>query len=139
MKVYHNSFLPSVFHLLSKKMMDEHTKILSDYGLTKAHLPILMMLVHHQEGMYQSELAREVFFDRAHVSRMLKELLNRKFVYQEDTNTYKNRYFIASKGIEVTKAIKETSDRVRQRLLDSVSKEEMVEFERIIKKMIDAF
>jgi len=130
-------FLPAFFHQMNKLMMEEHLKILSSYELTKVHVPILMVLSNHESGLYQSELARKLYYNRAHISRTLKELLERDFIYQENTNTYKNRYFISEKGITVADAIRASGKNIKERLFSVLTEEEPNEFGRLVKKMME--
>lgn len=130
-------YLPVFFHHLGKKMSEEHTKVLEKYELTPSHAPLIFTLNEHKEGLYQSQLARKLYYNRAHMSRTLKELVEKEFLTQENINTYKNRYFITKKGSEVAKAIKQAGENVKNQVFSVLTEEEINEFERIVKKMID--
>lgn len=131
-------FLPAFFHQMNKLMMEEHLKILSSYELTRVHVPIIMTLYENRSGLYQSELARKLYYNRAHMSRTLKDLVERSFVTLEDTSAYKNRYIISDRGIEVAEAIKVSGQNIEKRIFSVLTQEEIAEFERIIKRMTKA-
>ncbi len=129
-------FLPVFFHRINKRMMNEHLKIFKAYDLNRIDVPVIMTLKQHEDGLYQSEIARLLSYNRAHISRTLKELCEREFVYQEDINTYKNRYFITDKGLQVGKDVEETGRKIREHIFSVLTEDEVKEFERIIKKII---
>ena len=131
-------FLPVFFHHLHKRMIEEHSKILDNYGLTKAHVPFIMYISDHKEGIYQSELARKLDFNRAHISRTLKDLEVCNIVRQEHENKYKNKYYITDKGQKIAIEMKEAGENIKKRIFAALTEDEMKEFQRIVKKMTDA-
>ncbi len=130
-------FLPVFFHRIHKKMIEEHSKVLEKYGLTKAHVPFIISLDGKKEGYYQSELASKLDYNRAHISRTLKDLETSGFVKINHEHTYKNKYVISDKGKALAIEMKDAGKKIRKHIFSALTDEEMKEFERIIKKMID--
>ncbi len=131
-------FLPVFFHRMHKKMMEEHSKILEKHDLTKVHVSFVFLLSENENGLYQSELARKLDFNRAHISRTLKDLEERGFVIQENDSGYKNKYFITPKGETIAHEMKIAGKNIQKRIFSVLTDDEMSEFQRIVKKMTDA-
>ncbi len=131
-------FLPIFFHHLQKKMIEEHSKILSRYELSKVHVPFIMSMNDQKDGICQSELARKLDYNRAHISRTLKDLEERGFVTQEKESIYKNKYFITEKGKVVASLMKEAGYNIKKQIFSALTNEELKEFQRLVKKMTDA-
>lgn len=133
----HKPFLPVFFHRIHKKMIEEHSKILSKHDLTKAHVPFIVSLYDQENGLYQSELARTLDFNRAHISRTLKDLEEKGFVKTKNESSYKHRYFITSEGKAIASEMKEAGKKIRKLIFSALTSEEIKEFERLVKKMTD--
>lgn len=131
------SMLPTLLHTLRKKMMEEYNKLLDSYGLTQAHVPYLMVLCHHKEGLPQKEMIDIIHLDKAHASRALKELVIKEILIKEDKNTYKNKYFLSDKGLELTKKMKLLNHSSHEEIFSILTDEERKQLEIIVKKLSD--
>jgi DNA-binding MarR family transcriptional regulator len=131
------SMLPMLLHTLRKRMMEEYNKLLDSYGLTQIHVPYLMVLCHHQEGLPQKEMIDIIHLDKAHASRALKELVTKEIIIKEDKNTYKNKYFLSEKGLELTKKMKSLNRNSHEEVFSILTEEERKQLENIVKKMTD--
>ena len=128
--------MPTLFAALHKKMMDNHQKILSDYGLTKIHSPYLMILNDHKEGLTQREMIDALFLDKAHASRALRDLISMSMIKRDDETMYKNKYYLLEKGEEVVTALKKDTLQLRMKILELMTEEEIMMFRNLTEKII---
>ena len=129
------SLLPMLFAALHKKMMEQHQKILAANNLSKTHLPYLMILNDNQEGLMQNEMSDMLFLDKAHTSRSLKELQENGYIVKGDINTYKNKFRLTDKGIDIAKTFKNQNALMRQKVFETLNKEEIDQLSNIISKL----
>jgi len=132
------SLLPMLFAALHKKMMEQHQKILASNNLSKTHLPYLMILNDNQDGLMQNEMSDMLFLDKAHTSRSLKELQENGYIVKGDINTYKNKFRLTDKGIDIEKTFKNQNALMRQKVFETLSKEEIDQLSNIISKLYKA-
>lgn len=131
------SMLPMLLNVLQKKMMEEHISYLETFGLTKQHIPYLMILWNHKEGISQTDMIDQIHFDKAHASRALKDLLLKKIIVKEDINTYKNKYFLSESGLEIAQKIKLQNKKIHEEIFSILTDEERIQIENIVKKLTD--
>ena len=127
-----------LFAALHKKMMEQHQKILASNNLSKTHLPYLMILNDNQDGLMQNEMSDMLFLDKAHTSRSLKELQENGYIVKGDINTYKNKFRLTDKGIDIAKTFKNQNALMRQKVFETLSKEEIDQLSNIISKLYKA-
>jgi len=132
------SLLPMLFAALHKKMMEQHQKILASNNLSKTHLPYLMILNDNQDGLMQNEMSEMLFLDKAHTSRSLKELQENGYIVKGDINTYKNQFRLTDKGIDIAKTFKSQNALMRQKVFETLNKEEIDQLSNIISKLYKA-
>ncbi len=131
------STLPVLLGVLRKRIMEEQMKYLDQFDLSKQHIHYLIVLWNHKEGLLQKELVEFVHFDKAHASRALKELIIKDMIYKEDKNTYKNKYYLTEKGLEVAGKIKTRSHKIIEDIFSILSEEEKKQMEATLKKLTD--
>lgn len=131
------SMLPTLLHTLRKKMMESHNKIVESYGLTQMHIPYLMVLCNHEEGLAQKDMIGKIHLDKAHASRALKELVEKGIVIKEDIQTYKNKYFLSKKGFKLSNEMKVSSRNTHEKVFSILTDDERMQLENIIKKLTE--
>lgn len=128
--------MPQLFAALHKKMMDNHQKILLTYGLTKMHMPYLMILNQHPDGLTQRDMIDALFLDKGHASRALRDLIALEMIKKDDETMYKNKYYLCEKGKLVVLAMKKDSEQLRMKILESMTEEEVILFRNLSEKII---
>jgi len=128
--------LPMLFGMLHKKMMDQHQEVLVHNGLNKTHLPYLLVLSKHVDGMTQKEMIDALFLDKGHASRALKELVELHMVRIDQERTYKNKYYIEHRGLSIIKEIKQVNDSVRKKIENVLTDEEIMVLNSLIQKIM---
>lgn len=132
------SLMPMLFSALQKKMMEQHQIIMDRYHISKTHMPYLMILKQNPEGMTQHEMTEKSFLDKAHTSRALKELLDMAYIKKDDLSKYKNKYYLTEKGLEIAEAFRVSSQKIKQKVFETLSQEEMAQLTNIMKKLHEA-
>jgi DNA-binding MarR family transcriptional regulator len=79
-----------------------------------------------------------LFLDKAHTSRSLKELQENGYIIKGDINIYKNKFRLTEKGIDIAKAFKNQNALMRQKVFETLSKEEIDQLSNIISKLYKA-
>jgi len=132
------SAFPTLFHTLQKKMMMEHDIVLESNDLSKKHFPFLMYLNRQQNGANQQEICDHLGIDKGHTSRTLRDLENKGIVIKKGEGTYKNKFYLTDKGFDITAQIKKKNQAILQRIMETLSPEELDAFEKIIRKIIES-
>jgi DNA-binding MarR family transcriptional regulator len=128
--------LPMLFGMLHKKMMEQHHEVLTKHGLNKTHIPYIMFLSKHKEGLTQKEMSEKLFLDKGHTSRALKELVDCGIIRKDQEKTYKNKYYLEVKGIAIIKEIKAASDVVKEKIEGLLTDGEIQVLRNLIQKIM---
>jgi DNA-binding MarR family transcriptional regulator len=128
--------LPMLFSALHKKMMEQHQQFLLEVGLSKMHVPYLMILAEHQEGLTQKEMIDQLFLDKAHASRALRDLIMKKMIRKDEETIYKNKYYLEEKGRNIIKNMRETTQALRMKIFSSLDDDEVALFKRLSEKLL---
>jgi DNA-binding MarR family transcriptional regulator len=133
-----NAPIFSVFlHVMKKKIMDEHLKYFESLGLSKQHIPYMMVLSNHQEGLSQTEIVDIIKHDKAHASRALHELISLDYAYKDHETKYKNKHYLTDKGLQIAMKIKHKNDEILDEIFSVITEEEKKELEKILRKVIE--
>ncbi len=132
-----DALFPTFLHTLRRKMNEDINKLLESYSLTQMHIPYLMVLCHHREGLSQKDMIEKIQLDKAHASRALKELIEKGILIKEDKKTYKNKYFLSDKGLIITDHMKKSNRKTHESVFSILSDEEKSQLDLIIKKLTD--
>ena len=131
------STLPMLLNILKNKIMEGQLKYFEEQGLSKQHIPYIIMLFNHQEGLTQKEMVDKIKLDKAHASRALQELEEKKFVVKDMHKGYKKKHYLTDKGIKLAEKMKQKRDENLDNVFSKISDEEKVTLEKILKKIID--
>lgn len=128
--------LPILFAALHKKMMEQHQKLLLEAGLSRIHVPYLMILSEHEQGLTQKEMIDLLFLDKAHASRALRDLIDKKMIRKNDETIYKNKYFLEENGRKMIQKMQETQQALRMKMLSALDEDEVLLFKRLSEKLL---
>ena len=133
-----NAPIFSVFlHVMKKKIMDEHLKYFESLGLSKQHIPYMMVLSNHPDGLSQTEIIDIIKHDKAHASRALNELIVLDYAYKDHEKKYKNKHYLTEKGLQIAMKIKHKNDEILDEIFSVITEEEKKELEKILRKVVD--
>ena len=82
-------------------------KKMDSYGLGSAHTLCLCILDEHKDGLSKTELASLCGVDKAQISRIISELLEKGFVtVATPERNYKQKYILTESGMGIASEIK---------------------------------
>lgn len=131
------TILPVFLHVIKKKIMDEHIRFFESQNLSKQHLPYMMLLSDHKEGLFQREMIDIIKHDKAHASRALNELIDLGYVYKDNEKGYKNKYHLSHIGFQIAVEMKHKIDTILDDIFSVISDEEKRILENILKKVVE--
>ena len=81
------------------------SKKMAEYGLRATHLMCMVQIFSHEDGLTPTELARTCAIDKAFVSRITADLVDRKFVMfnekYNDGRKYRQKFVLTEEGVEL--------------------------------------
>lgn len=96
-----NDAQKSIARIKQKKM--EH------YGLGSAHVICICLLEEHSKGLTKTELAKRGGVDKAQISRVISDVLEKDYVNISNPQaSYRQRYTLTELGATVAKEIRKT-------------------------------
>ena len=130
------AILPVFLHVIKKKIMDEHLRFFESQGLSKQHIPYMMLLSNHKSGLQQTEMIDIVKHDKAHASRALNDLLNLGYAYKDNEKGYKNKYYLTDIRLNIAVEVKHKNDDILNEIFSVISNEDKKMLEKILKKVV---
>ena len=112
------------------------SKKMAEYGLRATHLMCMIQIFCNEDGLTSTEIARTCAIDKAFVSRITADLVDRKFVMfnekYNDGRKYRQKFVLTEEGMKVMYEINEVVDKVIAKIYDQVSEEEIQHFYKIL-------
>lgn len=98
-------FTPFVLYIerISKNIKRIADEKMAPYGLRSAHVMCIMQLGKSENGFSSSELSEVCGVDKAFISRITTELLEKEYISKGEGNEgkYKVKFFLTEKGIDI--------------------------------------
>lgn len=88
-----------------KRIADEK---MEPYGLRSSHVMCILQLAKNEEGLSSGALADACGVDKAFISRITSELMEKKYIMKDEksaTGKYKTKLILTESGKEVNKII----------------------------------
>ena len=122
---------------LAKGMQKLKNKKMEAYGLGTSHTMCLVQLSECHEGMTKAELSKRGGVDRAHVTRIVNELIQKGYVRMNETvgYKYKKKVFLTDRGQKVATDINEVVKNVVDFVKGGISEEEMQELYALLTRI----
>ena len=121
-----------------RETTSDSKKILEKYSIGIAHQKVLHLLSMY-EGISISELLRKLKVTKQSLNRVLKDLIKLEVITfkKDDQDTRIKHIFLNEKGVRVfTEIFEVQKKRIHGALLNS-SSEEVVNFDKVLKKIIN--
>ena len=112
----------------SKSIFRLKSKCMSKYGLSSTHTLCLRSLYENSEGLTKSEIADNCQIDKAQITRIMGELVEKEYVSSECTKTYNCKFFLTESGVKITEEINETVDAIVKYVNSEIPKEDIEHF-----------
>ena len=98
----------------------------------------IIYALFHQPRMTVGEIFKNTQFNKGQISTCVSKLSKRGFVEVVDrANTRFDAYSLTSKGMEAAKEIDENAKKGRKRFLKGFTKEEMVDFQKYLDRILE--
>lgn len=128
--------LPIYFENLKKYMDKSINQLIKQYGITIIQFKPIVLLEHNQEeGLSLQELTEKIGIDKANVTRVINDLLNKNIVYKSDLKQRGYKIKLTEKGLKVATKIKQEKEKMDKKLLSCFNEKEKQQFFSLIIKM----
>jgi DNA-binding MarR family transcriptional regulator len=106
------------------------TQKMKQHGLSGAHTNCLWRLLSSgASGMNQSELVKQEMLDPSQISRVLRELVAKEYVFQEgEAGKYRRKYFLTKEGERIAREIRDTLEEVYRYVCREIPQEDIEAF-----------
>lgn len=107
---------------------------MEEFGLRSAHVMCLFYLRASENGLTVTELAKACGVNKAFVSRVTAELLEKNYISREKKteNTYNVKYLLAEKGQKITDRINEKLNDVFKNIDKDITPEKLAVFNEVL-------
>ena len=113
----------------SKSIFRIKSKCMSKYGLSSTHTLCLRSLYEHSQGMTKREIADFCSIDKAQITRIMGELVEKDYVKSDaPSKTYNCKFYLTDSGVEITEEINEMVDQVVKYVNSDIPKEDIEHF-----------
>ncbi len=121
-----------------KKLKDNR---MSQFGLRSSHVMLIYQIGNHPEGLTPADLAESSSVDKALISRVISDLLERGFVrtVRPEGRKYKARLCLTESGTEIADYIAATVDDIQHQVSGDIPKADLEVFYRTLSTLQDNF
>lgn len=103
-------FVPFVLYTerISKNIKRLADAKMEPYGIRSAHIMCILQLAKSEEGLSSAELSRVCGVDKAFISRITSELMEKNYISRDigpKQGKYKTKFLLTDSGIEICKII----------------------------------
>ena len=119
---------------ISKNIKRIADKEMEPYGLRSAHVMCMLQLSKTENGLSSSALAEACGVDKAFISRITNELLEKGYIYKEEfpTKKYKTSFYLTETGNEINKKMMEIVNNYVHSVNKNVSKRDIERFYEVL-------
>jgi len=113
-------------------------KKMDSYGLGSAHTLCLCVLYDNAQGVNKTELARLCGVDKAQISRIISDLLEKKYVaVATPERNYRQKYVLSEEGLAVTEEIKNIVRTINEYVSGDIPKDQLDTFYTIFRTICE--
>ena len=114
----------SIYRIKHKRMLK--------YGLMSTHTTCLRLLYENPLGLTKKEIADNCDMDKAQITRIVKDLVDKAYVRSDATEkAYNRKFFLSESGREITEEINEIVLAVNEYVSGEISAHELEHFYKI--------
>ena len=113
----------------SKSLYRLKSRCMAKYGLSSTHTVCLRKLYENSEGLTKSEIADSCDIDKAQITRIMGELIEKNYVVDDSSKkTYNRKFFLTELGRKITDEINGTVEDVVRYVNENIPKEDVEHF-----------
>jgi DNA-binding MarR family transcriptional regulator len=119
---------------ISKNIKRIKDSVMEEFGLRSAHVMCLFYLRASENGLTVTELAKACGVNKAFVSRVTSELLEKNYISREkkSEHAYNVKYILAEKGQKITDRINEKLNDVFKNIDKDITPEKLAVFNEVL-------
>ena len=122
----------------SKTINRLKTKYMSRYGLSGTHTICLRHLYENPEGLTKSEISDYCDIDKAQITRIIGELIEKECVSSDESKkTYNRKFFLTEKGKNITNDINNMVISINHYVSADIPVEDIRHFYSVFEKIND--
>ncbi len=131
--------LPIYFENFKKYMDKSISNVIKQYGITFIQFrPIVLLNRHKEDGLSLQELTEKIGIDKANVTRVINDLLEKDIVYKSDLKQRGYKIKLTKKGLEIANKIINEKEKMHEKLFMCFSEEEKEQFFSLLIKMYES-
>lgn len=131
--------LPIYFENFKKYMDKSISNVIKQYGITFVQFrPIVLLNRHKEDGLSLQELTEKIGIDKANVTRVINDLLEKDIVYKSDLKQRGYKIKLTKKGLEIANKIINEKEKMHEKLFICFSEEEKEQFFSLLIKMYES-
>ena len=131
--------LPIYFENFKKYMDKSISNVIKQYGITFIQFrPIVLLNRHKEDGLSLQELTEKIGIDKANVTRVINDLLEKDIVYKSDLKQRGYKIKLTKKGLEIANKIINEKEKMHEKLFICFSEEEKEQFFSLLIKMYES-
>lgn len=131
--------LPIYFENFKKYMDKSISNVIKQYGITFIQFrPIVLLNRHKEYGLSLQELTEKIGIDKANVTRVINDLLEKDIVYKSDLKQRGYKIKLTKKGLEIANKIINEKEKMHEKLFMCFSEEEKEQFFSLLIKMYES-
>ncbi len=125
-----------IIERISKNIKRIADKEMEPYGLRSSHVMCMLQLAKTENGLSSSALADACGVDKAFISRVTSELLEKGFIVKEvtDTKKYKTNFIPTELGMEIIEKMTQLVDNYVQLVNQNVPKKDIEKFYNVLEE-----
>ena len=128
--------LPIYFENFKKYMDKSISNVIKQYGITFIQFrPIVLLSRHKEDGLSLQELTEKIGIDKANVTRVINDLLEKEIVYKSDLKQRGYKIKLTKKGLEIVTKLMKEKEQMREKLFSCFNKTEREQFLKLLIKM----
>lgn len=128
--------LPIYFENFKKYMDKSISEVIKQYGISFIQFrPIILLNRHKEDGLSLQELTEKIGIDKANVTRVINDLLEKEIVYKSDLKQRGYKIKLTKKGLEIVTKLMKEKEQMREKLFSCFNKTEREQFLKLLIKM----
>jgi len=117
-------FIFSAKHIMKKRMKVVDEKLIP-YGITGCHAAYLLLIYESKNGFTMAELSKETLVDKAMISRVIKELENKCYVFKNNEKIRNFKIKTTDAGEKVAHFYKNIIENTTKEMFDKFTSSEL--------------
>lgn len=131
--------LPIYFENFKKYMDRSINEVIKQYGISFIQFrPIVLLNYYKEDGLSLQELTEKIGIDKANVTRVINDLLEKEIVYKSDLKQRGYKLKLTKKGLEIANKIINEKEKIHEKLFSCFTKTEKEQFFYLLTKMYES-